>query len=86
MQYSERTLRRRARNIGYIVRKGFVRTKAIPSTVVDTVSGYTIYNTVNNSGATYMIAGDSELYYNLLTLEDVEQFLREEYKARELVF
>ena len=86
MQYSERTLRRRARNIGYIVRKGFVRTKAIPSTVVETVSGYTIYNTVNNSGAIYMIYGDSELYYNLLTLEEVEQFLRKEYEARELVF
>lgn len=80
--YSENTLKRRARNIGYIVRKGFVRTKAIPSTVVETVSGYTIYN----SGATYMIAGDSELYYNLLTLEEVEQFLRKEYEARELVF
>lgn len=82
MQYSERTLRNRARNIGYIVRKGFVRTKAIPSTVVDTVSGYTIYN----SEGTYMIHGYNELYFNLLTLEEVEQFLRKEYEARELVF
>ena len=82
MQYSERTLRNRARNIGYIVRKGFVRTKAIPSTVVDTVSGYTIYN----SEGTYMIHGYNELYFNLLTLEEVEQFLREEYEARELAF
>lgn len=86
MQYSEKTLRRRANNIGYVVKKGFVRTKAIPSIVVETVSGYTIYNTVNNSGAIYMIYGDNDLYYNLLTLEEVEQFLRKEYEARELAF
>ena len=82
MRYTESTIRNKARNIGYIVRKGYVRTLAKPSVAVDTVSGYTIYN----SEGTYMIHGYNELYFNLLTLEDVEQFLREEYEARELVF
>ncbi len=82
MKYSESTIRNKARNIGFVVRKGYVRTMAIPSVAVDTVSGYTIYN----SEGTYMIHGYNELYFNLLTLEDVEQFLREEYEARELAF
>lgn len=82
MKYCEKTIRNKARNIGFIIRKGYVRTMAMPSVVVDTVSGYTIYN----SEGTYMIHGYNELYYNLLTLEEVEQFLREEYEARELAF
>ena len=86
MQYSEKTLRRRARAIGYIIGKGFVKTKSIPSTVVNAESGYTIYATVNNSSATYMVYGHNELFFNLLTLEEVEQFLRQEYEARELAF
>ena len=86
MRYTEKTIRRKAQNLGYIVRRGYVRTKAVPSTVVDTVSGYTIYNTVNNSGATYMIAGYSDLYFNLLTLDEVESFLEEAYKVQGLVF
>ena len=84
--YSEKTLRRKGHAIGYIVRKGFVRTKARPSTVVETKSGYTIYGTLNNSKGTYMVAGDNDLYYNLLTLEEVETFLKDAYAEAELDF
>lgn len=77
MSYSYTTLKTKAKKLGYVIKKGYVRTKNIPSVVVDPVSGYTVYGTVNNRKDLYMIYGDSELYYNLLSLEEVEGFLKE---------
>ncbi len=83
---SDSTLRRKANRIGYVLKKGYVRTKSIPSIIHEKVSGYTIYGTVDNRKDLFFVYGDSELYFNLLSEDDVERFLREEYEARNLVF
>lgn len=85
MKYTEQTLRKKAYGIGYIIKKDYIRTLSKPAVVVEPVTGYTIYSTIDGS-IPFMVAGYNELHYNLLSLEDVEAFLKEAYQAAGLVF
>ena len=85
MKYTEQTLRKKAYDIGYIIKKDYIRTLSKPAVVVEPVTGYTIYSTIDGN-IPFMVAGYNELHYNLLSLEDVEAFLKEAYQAAGLVF
>lgn len=85
MSYCEKTLRRRALNIGYEIHKGYVHyiyngavfkdnadNKQIGYSIMDLSTGLYIYGCYNN------------LFDNLWTLQDTEKFLKEQYKRHKL--
>lgn len=80
--YNETTLRRKAKNIGLIIRKGYCRFNRLNGGIADYTTGYSIIDADTN----VCIAGDNVMYCNLLTLEDVEEFLADAYNDLELTF
>ncbi len=80
--YSEKTLRRRANNIGYKIVKGFTRFYNRQGAVAGHETGYSVIDL----GCGYMVGGHNDVYFNLWTLKDVEEFLQGEYLARGLAF
>ena len=86
MLYTYKTLKRKAQKVGYVIKKGYMRTKAVPSVIAEATPGYTVYGIVDNRKDLYMVYGDSELYFNLLSLEEVEDFLKEAYQLLGLEF
>lgn len=83
MKYSESTLRRKAYKIGYRLEKGYIHflTKAYPVAirecgynVIDIMSGFPIWECRN------------DVYDHLFSMDDVEQFLREQYNELGLMF
>ena len=82
--YSESTLRRRAYKIGYQVMKGFTRYYG----VVDydwsgeRSTGYMI----KDLSYGFCVDGFANNYEFLMTIEDVEDFLKEQYEAQGLVW
>ena len=80
--YNETTLRRKAKNIGLVIRKGCRRFNRCNGSIADYTTGYSIIDADNN----FCIAGTNDVYCNLLTLEDVEEFLADAYNDLELTF
>lgn len=78
--YSEKTLRRKASNIGYRIQKGPLMSGNLRVAYGD--PGYSIIDCKYNT----IVYGLCNGFYNLLQLEDVEEFLRDEYDALELAF
>ncbi len=85
MSYCERTLRRKALNINYEIHKGYVHymdngavfkdesgNKQTGYSVTDLSTGFDVYGCYNNC------------FDNLWDLQDVESFLKEQYKHLEL--
>ena len=80
--YNETTLRRKAKNIGFVIQKGYRRFNRRNGSIADYTTGYSIIDADTN----ICIAGDNDVYCNLLTLEDVEEFLADAYNDLELTF
>jgi hypothetical protein len=83
---TEKTLRRKAYNIGYRVEKGFQHYMYNGSVLTDSNgkrhTGYMIYDMSRG----FYIKGYDNLFDYLCTLKDVETFLRSEYKQSGLKF
>ena len=80
--YSENTLRRKARNIGLVIKRGYCRFNLRNGGIADYVTGYSIVDADTNC----IIAGANTVYCNLLSLEDVEEYLAAAYNDLELTF
>ena len=82
MCYSEKTLRRKAKNIGNRIEKGCLR-MTIGNAVFNPLQiGYSVYN---EDG--YMVWGSYDnLFIHLWDLQDVEDYLRERYSELGLQF
>ena len=78
--YSEKTLRRKARKLGYRVKKGFMIFGN--GSIASRTPGYSVIDLEYNC----YVGGNSNIFYNIWTLEDVEDFLKSEYIANGLVF
>ena len=81
----EKSLRRKAKSIGYTIHKGFVHVicvegcpvhpnREVGYEVIDDTTGFVVWDSFNN------------YYDHQWTLEDVENFLRKKYEEAELVF
>lgn len=80
--YSERTLRRKAKNIGLAIRKGYCRFNRRNGDIADHITGYSIVDADSNC----FIAGTNEIYCNLFSLKDVEEYLSGVYNDLKLTF
>lgn len=80
--YSERTLRRKAKEIGYRIIKGYTRMNNSTGAIFDHDTGYSVIDMERNT----FVGGTNDTLYNLWKLEDVEEFLSDQYNARELKF
>ena len=80
--YSETTLRRKAKAIGLVIRKGYCRFNCRNGSIADYVEGYSIIDADTN----ICIAGANDVYCNLLSLEDLEKYLAAAYNDIELTF
>ena len=74
--YNEKTLRKRANEIGYRLEKGFIHQMVEGYPVWDREVGYNIIDTINNC----LVSGCyNNVFDHLFKLEDVEDFLKTEY-------
>ena len=83
--YTEKTLRKRAKEIGLRIEKGYEKTnEEKPVVQVDVngkkVVGYTLYDSEGN----YVADSANDEYLNCWKLSDVEMYLKDEYKAQGL--
>ena len=78
--YSESTLRRKAKEIGYRITKGYTRMNNRIGSVFNHDIGYSVTDMEYN----VLVGGTNEALYNLWKLEDVEEFLHDQYNVRGL--
>lgn len=77
--YSEATLRRRAKRLGYVLSKGFLRLANGPIFYDCNNNRYTGY-TIMDYQTRFVIYGYNGSFINILDLTDVEDILKEEYE------
>lgn len=76
MQYSEKTIYRKAQAIGYSIHKGFIHFLSEEYPVYDRTVGY---NIVDEKSNTLVYECHNQVYDHLMNLEEVEQFIKEQY-------
>ena len=77
--YSEATLRRRAKRLGYVLVKGFQRHgdgRVYHDNYLERHTGYSILDWQTS----FIVYGYNGFITNVLDLTDVEEFLKEEYE------
>lgn len=87
-KYSERTLRRKARNAGYCIEKGFQHwlSKDYPIYTYPFGERETGYNITDLATNTLVYGCHNGNVDHLFSLDDVEEFLTEVYAENGLVF
>lgn len=85
MSYCERTLRRKALNIGYEIHKGYVH-YIYNGTVFKNSAGkkQAGYSVMDLSTGFYIYGCYDSLFDNLWSLHDVENFLKKQYNHHKL--
>ncbi len=83
MMYSEKTIRRKAKAIGYTVEKGLLRMTVGNAVIRPRQTGYSL---INDSLGCYVWGSYNEVFTHIWDLDDVENFLKSEYKDLGLVF
>ena len=86
--YSEKTLRNKAEKIGYHIEKGFVHSMYGQCPVWHNVAGEreTGYNILDYRTNTYVWGCYNWYYDHQFSLEDVQEFLADEYEKAGLKF
>lgn len=80
--YNESQLRRKAYKVGYRLNKGFQHFLGKGYPVAFREVGYNVIDIDTSC----IVCGNNDVYDHLFSLDDVEEFLREVYKANDMKF
>lgn len=79
--YSEKTLRRKAKEVGYTLEKGLIRVRGL--IMYPKQTGYSL---IDNDLGCYVWGSVDSDFIHLWDIEDVEDFLKSEYQSLGLKF
>lgn len=88
MIYCEKTLRYKAKRIGYALERGYRHYVGFNGEIVKDSHGKPIegYDVFDLQTGLYVYPSYNDVFDHLFTLEDVESFLRNEYKTQGIAF